>query len=323
MKSRGQVVVTGGAGFIGSHVCRALREHGFSVVVLDDLSTGLLTNLAGLDVDFVEGSILNQSALEKVFRRSSATIHLAALTSVPRSLRDPFATHEVNATGTLRVLEAARTAKAYTVVASSSSIYGASSQLPKQESARPDPISPYAVSKLAGEGYALSYLRCFAVNSLVLRFFNVFGPRQAAGHAYAAVVPRFVEAALANQPLEIHGDGNQTRDFTYVGTVANVLTAAVERSVTHDGAVNLAFGTRTSLLELVAALERLLGHSVARRHTDPRAGDVRDSQADNALLRSLFPGVVATELSVGLAATLAWFRGDRSPERPALHRSQA
>jgi UDP-glucose 4-epimerase len=313
------VVITGGAGFIGSHVCRAVRERGHGVVVLDDLSTGKLSNLTGLDVDLVEGSILDPIALAKSHHRASAIIHLAARPSVPRSLQDPLATHEANATGTLRVLEAARVVGAYTVVASSSSVYGANRELPKRESTTPNPISPYAVSKLAGEGYTLSYLRCFSLDALVFRFFNVFGPRQAADHAYAAVVPRFIEAALAGKALEIHGDGEQTRDFTYVETVAAVLADAVDRRVVHDGAVNLAFGTRTSLLQLVTALERLLGHAVDRRHTDPRPGDVRDSQADNALLRSLFPGTNPIQLSVGLAATLEWMRGHHGAGGATAH----
>ena len=307
-----KVVVTGGAGFIGANLCRTLvATPGVDgVVALDDLSTGSGANLAGVDgVELVVGSILDPDALDAVVPDAGAVVHLAARPSVPRSLLDPLASHEANATGTLQVLEAARRHGGPTVVvASSSSVYGANPELPKHEGLVPMPVSPYAVSKLATESYALAYTASFGLPTLAFRFFNVFGPLQAPGHAYAAVIPAFLDAALAGAPLTVHGDGGQTRDFTYVGTVCAVLAEAVVRPVTAPRPVNLAFGTRVSLLEVIALIEDLLGHPVERTHTDPRAGDVRDSQADQTALRRLFPDVRPVPLADGLAATIDWFR---------------
>jgi UDP-glucose 4-epimerase len=186
-------------------------------------------------------------------------------------------------------------------------VYGANQELPKRETTTPAPVSPYAVSKLAAEAYAISYSRCFSLPVLVFRFFNVFGPLQRPGHPYAAVVPRFIDAALRGDPLEIHGDGKQTRDFTYVGTVAQVIGDAVVNGITRDGPVNLAFGTRTSILKLADQLEEILGHELCVQYSPPRAGDVRDSQADNGVLRTLFPGVAPIDLRRGLSDTIAWF----------------
>lgn len=304
-----QVVVTGGAGFIGANLCRELagRPGVDRLVVLDDLSSGQESNLAGLPVELVVGSILDRGLLAEVVAGASSVVHLAARPSVPRSLVDPVASHDANATGTLYVLEAARAAGAHVVVASSSSVYGATPELPKHEDLPTRPVSPYAVSKLAAEGYALAYQASFGLPTLAFRFFNVYGPLQAAGHAYAAVVPAFLEAALAGDPVPVHGDGRQTRDFTYVGTVVAVLADAVARQVSAPGPVNLAFGTRSSLLELVELVERLLGHPVEREHRAARAGDVRDSQASSQRLRQLFPDAVPVPLEQGLRDTLDWF----------------
>jgi UDP-glucose 4-epimerase len=223
------------------------------------------------------------------------------------------ATHAANATGTLAVLEAARAAGgAQVVVASSSSVYGANKTLPAAEDLAPSPLSPYAASKLASEAYSLSYARSFGLPVLVFRFFNVFGPLQRAGHAYAAVVPAFVAAALAGEALPVHGDGSQTRDFTYVGSVVRVLAEAVDRSVTAPGPVNLAFGGRASLLELAATLGDVVGASLPLAHGPARAGDVHDSQADQSRLRALFPDVEPVSLTEGLRTTVAWFRQEQT-----------
>jgi UDP-glucose 4-epimerase len=306
-----KVVVTGGAGFIGANLCRTLvDEPGVDeVVVLDDLSTGLRANLVGVDgVVFFEGSILDPEVLNEVVPGASSVVHLAARPSVPRSLLDPLATHDVNATGTMHVLEAARRhGGPQVIVASSSSVYGANPTLPKREDMVAMPVSPYAASKLAAESYALAHGHSLGLPVLAFRFFNVFGPLQSADHAYAAVVPTFVAAALQGDPLPVHGDGRQTRDFTYVGTVAAVIADAARRSVTSPNPVNLAFGTRISLLELIQRIEGLLGIELERRHSDPRLGDVRDSQADQAVLRSLFPHVQPVGLDEGLRATIDWF----------------
>ena len=195
------------------------------------------------------------------------------------------------------------------MVASSSSVYGANPALPKREDMATLPVSPYAAGKLAAEAATLAYGHAFGLPTLAFRFFNVFGPLQGADHAYAAVVPAFVAAALRDEPIPVHGDGLQTRDFTYVGTVAAVLTETVLRRVTAAGPVNLAYGTRVSLLELVDRLEKILGRPLSRAHTEPRAGDVRDSQADTGRLHQLFPDVDPVELEPGLQATVDWFRG--------------
>jgi UDP-glucose 4-epimerase len=312
-----RVVVTGGAGFIGANLCRALRQvPGIEeVVVVDDFSTGRADNLAGVDrLEVVEGSILDPDLLDAVLAGAGAVVHLAARASVPRSLEDPVATHEANATGTLRVLEAARHAGGpLVVVASSSSVYGANRVLPASEVLVPAPLSPYAASKLAAEAYALAYARSFGLPVLVFRFFNVFGPLQRAGHAYAAVVPAFVSAALRGEPLPVHGDGGQTRDFTYVGSVVRVLVAAVLAGAGAPGPVNLAFGGRSSLLEVVAALEAVLGSPLTLHHGPARAGDVRDSQADQTILRAMFPGIDPVPLEEGLRATVEWFRASLAP----------
>ena len=243
---------------------------------------------------------------------AQAVVHLAARPSVPRSLADPMATHQVNATGTMMVLESVRRHDSpHVIVASSSSVYGANPALPKREDMTPMPVSPYAASKLASEAYALSYGHSFGVPVLAFRFFNVFGPLQSASHAYAAVVPAFVSCALARKPLPVHGDGSQTRDFTFVGTVTSVITDALRRRVVDPEPVNLAYGSRVSLLEVIALLEGIVGHEVEVRHDEPRGGDVRHSQADQTRLCRLFPAVQPTPLYEGLRETVAWFREAR------------
>jgi UDP-glucose 4-epimerase len=310
-----KIVVTGGAGFIGANLCRQLLaptafDQVPEVVVVDDLSTGTAANLEGVDARLVESSILDAALLDEVMGGADAVVHLAARPSVPRSLEDPVASHEANATGTVRVLEAARHhPPCQVIVASSSSVYGANPDLPKREDMVAMPVSPYAASKLAAESYALAYGHSFGQPVLAFRFFNVFGPLQAADHAYAAVVPTFIAAALRGDPLPVHGDGGQTRDFTFVGTVIAVLADAVRRRVTNDRPVNLAFGSRVSLLELITILEGQLGKDLTRTHSQPRPGDVRDSQADATSLHRLFPDIEAVPLAEGLRCTLDWFMG--------------
>lgn len=314
------ILVTGGAGFIGSHVCRTVCQSGSSdrLIVLDDLSTGSRANLAGLEnVELVEGSILDESLLRGIVDGVDAIVHLAAIPAVARSLDDPRASHEANATGTVAILEAARRRGTYVVVASSSSVYGRGVTMPTPEHHPTRPVSPYAASKLATESYALAYARSFRLPVLVFRFFNVFGPLQRADHAYAAVIPAFVSAAVTGRPVTIDGDGTQTRDFTYVGDVAAVITDAVERMVTADDPLNLAFGSRTSLLSLVSELEDLLGRAVEVRHGPPRPGDVHDSQSDPTRLVEHFPSVLPTPLHLGLKSTLEWFSATGPHTTPA------
>ncbi|MFP5415737.1 MAG: NAD-dependent epimerase/dehydratase family protein [Actinomycetes bacterium] len=306
-----KVVVTGGAGFIGSNLARELlaRPEVDEVVAFDDLSTGRRSNLEGTDAELVVGTILDSDALDEACAGAGAVVHLGALPSVPRSVIDPVASHHANATGTLEVLQAARRAgDIQVVVASSSSVYGANRELPKRESMRTAPISPYAVSKQATEAYALSFGHTYGLPTLAFRFFNVYGPLQPAGHAYAAVIPSFLDAALRGVPLSVHGDGEQTRDFTYVGTVSRVIADAVVRGVHDLDPVNLAFGSRTSLNALIGLISDALGFSPEVDHTEPRAGDVRDSQADNARLLALFPDVQPVPLVEGIQNTVDWFR---------------
>ena len=308
-----KVVVTGGAGFIGGNVCRHLAIRGHEAVVLDDLSTGVAANVVGSGARLVEGSILDAAALDEVLDAAGAVIHLGARPSVPRSIADPMASHLVNATGTMEVLEAARRAgDVHVLVASSSSVYGSNPALPKHEDLVPMPMSPYAASKLATESYALAHGAAFGMPVLAFRFFNVFGPLQPAGHAYAAVVPAFVEAAMAGKPLPVQGDGTQTRDFTFVATVAEVLVDAVERRVTSERPVNLAFGSRVSLLELAALLGEVLGRELELDFGPARVGDVPHTQADQTRLRSLFPDVEPVDLETGLRRTVAWFESLQS-----------
>lgn len=305
-----KVVVTGGAGFIGANLSRRLLAEGVEeVVALDDLSSGSAANLEGVGAQLVEADMTDPAVLDDVLPGAASVVHLAARPSVPRSIEDPMASHHANATGTLQVLEALRRhGIGHVVVASSSSVYGQNPALPKHEELTPMPLSPYAVQKLAAESYALANARCFGFGALAFRFFNVFGPLQAAGHAYAAVVPAFVAAALAGEPVTVHGDGEQTRDFTYVGSVCEVIVRAVRDRTTAERPVNLAFGGRSSLLDLLAVLEAVLGHEIERQHVAPRAGDVRDSQADQTRLRSLFPDLEPIDLEDGLRRTVDWFR---------------
>ncbi|MFZ1411279.1 MAG: NAD-dependent epimerase/dehydratase family protein [Micropruina sp.] len=306
-----KVIVTGGAGFIGANLCRELltRPEVTEVVAFDDLSTGFAQNLEGSGARLIEATILDPEALDSAFAGGSAVVHLAALPSVPRSVLDPIASHHANATGTLEVLQAARRAgDLQVIVASSSSVYGANQELPKRESMRTEPISPYAVSKQATESYALGFGHTYGLPTLAFRFFNVYGPLQPAGHSYAAVVPAFIDAALRGVPLTIHGDGEQTRDFTYVGTLTRVIADAVVNRITDLQPINLAFGSRTSLNQLVEDLVPFLGFRPDVVHTEARAGDVRDSQANNDRLLASFPDVQPVPLQDGLRATVDWFR---------------
>ena len=307
-----RLLITGGAGFIGSNLAKLALAHDVEVTVLDDLSTGYLENIKDLDLTFIEGSILDVDAVRKSLTDVDSVIHLGALGSVPRSILDPLATHAANATGTLTVLDEARQAGIkHFVVSSSSSVYGMNPALPKSEREWVRPMSPYAVSKLATEQYVLAYQQSFGMETLAFRFFNVYGPGQKAGHAYAAVIPVFIDALLDGRPLPINGDGSHSRDFTYVGTVCKILLDAAMRGVTNPEPVNLAFGTNTSLLDLVETIGRVAGRAIQVEHHGERPGDVKNSQADNTTLRSLFPEVQPVPLAQGIAETLAWFEANR------------
>lgn len=309
-----RVLITGGAGFIGSNLARFLlgQSNVDSVKIIDDLSTGSLQNLAGLAVEFSEGSILDYDLLRSVVSGMDSIVHLGAIPSVPRSIANPRASHEANTTGTLNVLEAAREVGVeHVVVASSSSVYGSNPRLPKSEYDWTRPMSPYAVSKEATEGYALAYQFSYGLKTLAFRFFNVYGPGQAADHAYAAVIPKFLDAALNGRPLEVHGDGTQSRDFTYVDTVCDVIHRAITRQVHSVDPINLAYGTNTRLLDLIELIEDSLGYPVERNFADSRVGDVKASQADNKRVREIFPAVEPADLPEGLRSTIQWFQAKR------------
>jgi nucleoside-diphosphate-sugar epimerase len=301
-----RVLVTGGAGFIGSNLVRALLERGDEVRVLDNFSTGDRENLEGLDVEIVEGELRSYERVHNAVRGVEVVYHLGALGSVPRSVQDPLTSSAVNVEGTLNVLLAARDENVRRVVFSSStSVYGSTRQLPTGEDAPPDPISPYGVAKLAAERYCISFSRVYeSFESVVLRYFNVFGPRQSPFSQYAAVVPRFVTAIDAGEPVEIHGDGEQSRDFTYVGNVVDATIRAGEASGASGEIFNVAAGLPASVNTIAETIGEILGKPVERRHVPRRAGDIRDSWADLTKSRRILGYEPAVDLREGLRRTI-------------------
>jgi UDP-glucose 4-epimerase len=304
-----RVLVTGGAGFVGSHLTDALVRRGDQVVVLDDLTTGHAENVA-LGARLMEGDVADPATVAEAVSGVEVVFHLAATRSVLRSVLEPRATDRVNTGGTLNVLEAARQAGVRRVVStSSSSVYGGDAPVPTPESAPPRPRSPYAVSKLAGEHYARVYWELHQLETVSLRLFNVYGPRQRSDSEYAAVIPRFIEALSSGYPPEVHGDGRQSRDFTYVDdAVAAFLTAGTAPAAQCAGRVyNVAGGREQSLLDLLAVLSRILGVGIPARHVEPRPGDVRRSRADSSSAAADLGWGPAVGFEEGLARTVAWF----------------
>lgn len=311
------VLVTGGAGFIGSHLVERLLADGHRVRVLDNFSTGRRENLAfargDRRLEIVRGDLVSRAAVERAVRGCAVVFHQAAMRSVPRSVADPLGANAANVTGTLHLLWAAarQRRKPRVVYASSSSVYGERPDLPKREDQAPAPISPYAVTKVAGELYAAVWSRLFGVETVGLRYFNVFGPRQDPRSEYAAVIPRFIRWGLAGAPLEVHGDGTQSRDFTFIDNVvaANLLAARAPAAAVAGRTYNVGCGTRTSLLEIIALLERWIGRPLRRRHTPARVGDVPHTLADiGAAKRDLgYEPLVAFE--PGLRRTFEYFGG--------------
>jgi nucleoside-diphosphate-sugar epimerase len=309
-------VVTGGAGFIGSHLAeRLLRDQPQARVrILDDFSSGRLENLpfaaaAGERLEIVRGDIRDLATVERAAAGATTIFHQAAMRSVPRSVADPLGANDHNVNGTLNVLEASRRAGVKRVVyASSSSVYGDRPELPKREDQPLAPISPYAVSKAAGEQYAAVWHRLYGVETVGLRYFNVFGPRQDPTSEYAAVIPRFILWALRGTPLEIHGDGQQSRDFTYIDNVVEANCRAAEAAGAGGQTFNVGCGHRVSLLQIVERLEALLGHSVSRRHSPSRAGDVPHTLADIDRAGRLLGYTPLVAFDEGLRRTLDYFR---------------
>jgi UDP-glucose 4-epimerase len=278
-----KVLVTGGAGFIGSNIVRALLARGDDVRVLDNFSTGSRTNLAGLerDVDLVEGDLRSYERVHAAVRGAEVVFHEGALPSVPRSVQDPLTTTAVNVEGTLNVLLAARDEGVRRIVnASSSSVYGNAGELPKVETQAPDPISPYAVAKLAAERFCTSFSRVYALESVSLRYFNVFGPRQDPASQYAAVVPRFIRAIAAGEPVTIYGDGEQSRDFTYIDNVVSANLLGADAPAAHGEILNVATGGSITVNALADAIGNLLGRPVEKIYEPARKADVRASWAD-------------------------------------------
>jgi UDP-N-acetylglucosamine/UDP-N-acetyl-alpha-D-glucosaminouronate 4-epimerase len=302
---RPRVLVTGGAGFVGSNLVQALLERGDDVRVLDNFSTGQRQNLDGLDVDVVEGELRSYERVHAAVRGVEVVYHLGALGSVPRSVQDPLTSSAVNVEGTLNVLLAARDEGIRRVVfASSSSIYGNAGELPRREETMPDPISPYGVAKLAAERYCVSFSRVYeSFETVCLRYFNVFGPRQDPRSQYAAVVPLFITAIAAGTPVTVYGDGEQSRDFTYVANVVDASIRAAEAKGVSGLVLNVAAGAPATVNELAETVGTILDRPVERRHTDPRPGDVRDSWADVSAAREALGWEPRIGLEQGLRLT--------------------
>jgi len=302
-----KILVTGGAGFIGSNLCIKLLSDGHQIRVLDDLSNGSTSNLDLTKIDFVEGSILDTSLLGKVVRDVDSVVHLAALGSVPRSIQDPKSSIEVNFTGTLNVLEALKDRKTPMIFSSSSSLYGESKVLPRVETTAAEPRSPYAVSKLAAESLVSAYYHSYGIPTLSFRFFYVYGPRQSFGHPYAAAIPIFFESLLKEEPIKIFGDGEQVRDFTYVDFVTDAISDAIEKRIYSSTAVNLGSASKISINALVSLICKITSKTPKIEHLPERNGDVRNSYANNKKLLDLFPLLSSIDIEAGLQKTYDWY----------------
>jgi nucleoside-diphosphate-sugar epimerase len=312
-----RVLVTGGAGFIGSHIGAALVAQGDRVRVLDDLSTGHRHNLEAIggDVEFVQGSVTDPALVARACEGCDYVFHEAALASVPRSIDDPVRTNAANIDGTLNVLVAARDAGVKRLVyAASSSAYGDSPTLPKIETMPTLPKSPYAVSKLSGEQYVSVFAQVYGMQTLSIRYFNVFGPRQDPDSPYAAVIPLFIDALLDGRAPTIHGDGEQSRDFTYVDNVVAANLAALSAPKLSGEVVNVALGERTTLNQLYRGIAELLGTEIEPVYGPPRVGDVRDSQASIELAQKLLGYATKVSVREGLRRTVEWYQGFRGSD---------
>jgi UDP-glucose 4-epimerase len=302
-----KVAVTGGAGFIGSNLTRRLLAENYEVVVVDDLSTGLISNVDLQETSFHQVSITDSQELGRALEGCQTIFHFAARGSVPRSIKNPVATHNVNATGTLNVLEVARTNGAHVIFSSSSSVYGRNMQLPKNESMWLGPMTPYAASKLAAEGYVQAYASSYSVPTTLLRFFNVFGPRQRPDHEYAAVLPKWIWLAMQGKAIQVYGDGKASRDFTYVDTILDVAITAMKERVITEGAINIAYGNRISLIDVIESLKKHFPDLQVSYMSD-RPGDVKESQNSPELLNLHFPAVKPKAFESALFETVAWLK---------------
>jgi nucleoside-diphosphate-sugar epimerase len=304
-------LVTGGAGFIGSHLVEELLRRGETVRIADDFSTGRRENLPSAGrAEIVEGDLAEPGVAARAVAGCDYVLHQAAIPSVPRSVEDPVRTHHANVEATLQVLVAARDAKVRRLVfAGSSSVYGDTAVLPKREDMRPSPLSPYALHKLIGEQYCQLFTRLYGLETVVTRYFNVFGPRQSPGSPYSGVISLFVKAFAEGQAPHIHGDGKQTRDFTYVADVVQGVLRCCDAPNVAGEVINVAVGGRVSLLELVRALQVIFGRDTEPTFGPTREGDVRDSQADIYKARQLLGFEPSVPFEDGLRRTVDWFRG--------------
>ena len=305
-----KVLVTGGAGFIGTNVVLGLLAQGHQPVVLDDLSTGLKTNIPD-GVPFFEGSITNIETIRHASLGAEAVVHLAARGSVPRSIRNPVLTQRVNVDGTLNVLEVARENDLQVIFSSSSSVYGANTVIPKNEEMFLRPLTPYAASKLAGEALMMAYGKTYDLCITTLRFFNVFGPWQRPDHVYSAVIPKWIWKAMNNQKLEIYGDGQQSRDFTSVSLVKEVIQEALKNRVNHPDPINIAFGNKITLNQVIIEMKKHFP-KLNVEYSEPRVGDVYASQNNPALLKSVFPNVQTEYFEKSLENTIHWLGQESS-----------
>jgi UDP-glucose 4-epimerase len=318
MSGSAVTLVTGGAGFIGSHLVERLLVLGHRVRVVDNLSTGNADNLTAVlnDIEFLRGDLRDEDVCHHAVHDAELVFHVAALPSVPRSLEDPWTSHDCNVNATLRLLIAAAKARVRRIVySSSSSAYGDTAALPKVESSEPLPRSPYAAAKLAGEQYVLAFARAGQAEAVALRYFNVFGPRQDPNSPYAAVIPAFLSAALEGRSANMFGDGEQTRDFTYVANVveANILAAAAPAAVANGTVVNVGGGQRISLLQLLDLVRDVTGQCLACTHQPARKGDVRDSLAGLERAERVIGYHPLVPLHEGLQRTWQWFVEARRP----------
>jgi nucleoside-diphosphate-sugar epimerase len=315
MALSGVALVTGGAGFIGSHLAAALNQQGARVRIIDDLSTGHRENLdaVGGNIDFIKGSINDPKALNQALEDVELVFHEAAIPSVPRSVQNPLATHEASVDGTFSLLLAARDCQVRRIIyAASSAAYGDQPDLPKREDMRPSPLSPYAVAKLVGEYYCQVFSQIYGLETISLRYFNVFGPRQDPSSEYSGVISRFITALLSGQQPIIYGDGEQSRDFTYISNVVAANVAAAEAPQAVGKIINVANGVRVTLNELLETLKVLTGcTNVQPRYADARKGDVRDSLADISMARAVLNYEPEIGLEEGLRLTVEWWKQSR------------